>query len=356
MHMAVEIIEQKDPKLFKEMMDRVGRYDLFDRVMAEYQNNPFYQREGKPNVRKIKKEAIGKILAQTVIDKNEGATEKPELLNQTRTWWQRIVDFLKSLFLQAQFNPFETAASQVLRGQVEGIPTGTPFASRNSNAVSATMKLVQSLRDTRAEKWFNSLYKKGQPVVFFNKLQQDLQAPKNQVDMLKTWMRSNNPDSVGDMIVGILAELSYAIEIQTTTEPANRELLVLEDDTRFTDETGRQYYAMAEVDREGNALGFEYQYFVPGEGDVKITKEEFDEARQKLIGKPTQYYSDLNVLGGTNYTENEIRTPQITPSIKGHSQFVTDNGIGWTRTDERKWNEQAALNYLISSGKIEKDC
>lgn len=132
MHMAVELIEQKNPALFKQMMDRIGRYNLTDQVFSEYQNNPFYQtKEGKPDIAKIKKEAIGKVLAQTVINKNEGINEKPELLDQTRNWWQKIIDFLKGLFLKAQFNPFEQVAEKVLKGDDFGTVEeleGSPFA------------------------------------------------------------------------------------------------------------------------------------------------------------------------------------------------------------------------------------
>lgn len=53
------------------------------------------------------------------------------------------------------------------------------------------------------------------------------------------------------------------------------------------------------------------------------------------IDNPTQYYSNLTVPGGTNYTENEISTPLITPSIKGHAEFSTDQGIGWFRSDDK---------------------
>jgi hypothetical protein len=51
---------------------------------------------------------------------------------------------------------------------------------------------------------------------------------------------------------------------------------------------------------------------------------------------PSNYYSNLTVPGGTNYTENEIATPGITPSIIGHAEFATDKGIGWFRSDEEK--------------------
>lgn len=294
MHLAVDLIEQTDPKLFNDMMNRIGRYKLFEQVISEYQNNPFYQtKEGRPDVRKIKKEAIGKVLAETVINKNQDTTETPNLLDQTRNWWQKIIDFLKGLFLKAQFNPFEVAASKVLNkediGDVSSL-TGTPFASRNPAAVNASMKLVQSLRDPRAQKWFDSLYKKGQKDVFFMKLQQDLQAPKGQVDLLKKWINSKEPQNVGDMIAGILAELSYTVQIEVMTKAETAE------DHGYL-ETG-----------------------APPGGRHQV---------------PTTYYSGLNVKGGTNYRENEIKTPGIRPVIKGHAAFSTDEGIGWFRSDDK---------------------
>jgi hypothetical protein len=48
----------------------------------------------------------------------------------------------------------------------------------------------------------------------------------------------------------------------------------------------------------------------------------------------TRSYKHLTVSGGSKYSENEIRTPAIRPSITGHAAFSTDNGIGWFRSDE----------------------
>lgn len=408
MHMAVEIIEQKNPALFKEMMNKVGSYNLTAKVFAQYKNNPFYQKDGKPDIVKIKKEAIGKILAQTVIEKNENAKESAELLNQTRTWWQKIIDFLKSLFLKAGMNPFQEVASQVLsgkdigkivkpvtskvslvnafshvydimykgekigkmdlpldlegntvsigdieinpefRGKGLGVeaykaamllsdrpiessiasdeanrvwdslvrqgyakknPEGgyitvkpevtskeSAFANRNPNAVNASMKLISSLRDPKAFKWFDTLYKKGQKDLFFSKLQQDLQAPKNQVDLLKKWIQDNDPQSVADMITGVMAELSYVVEVNVATQKAR---------------------TSAEETAELRSRG--------------MTPEEIE----KEIGtEPTFRYSNLTVDGGVNYRENEIKTPDITPTIKGHAAFSTNQGIGWFRSDD----------------------
>ena len=43
------------------MSNLVENYELFDKVVSEYGNNPMYQNEdGTPNMEKIRDEAIGK--------------------------------------------------------------------------------------------------------------------------------------------------------------------------------------------------------------------------------------------------------------------------------------------------------
>lgn len=119
-HMAVELIQQKFPSLFKEMMNSIGNYSSFNSILTEYRDIPAYQVDGRPNIPKIKKEAIGKVLAATIIFKNEEMVEKPELLAKSQNWWVRIVEFLKSLFNKAAMNPFEVAAAEVLDGSSLG--------------------------------------------------------------------------------------------------------------------------------------------------------------------------------------------------------------------------------------------
>ena len=44
--------------------------------------------------------------------------------------------------------------------------------------------------------------------------------------------------------------------------------------------------------------------------NLKLQKQYFKELKD-LQSKPTQYYSNLTVPGGTNYTENEIAIPGV---------------------------------------------
>ena len=126
--------------------------------------------------------------------------------------------------------------------------------------------------------------------VLWKKIQQ-LGIPTAQIETIK----EQQGDTVGQKLASFLANYSYTIEINTTKE----------DKIRYEDS----------YSQEGNLLGT----YPIEEGKTE---------------KPTQYYSKLTVPGGVKYTEQEIATPAIVPSIKGHAQFATDKGIGWFRSDE----------------------
>jgi hypothetical protein len=118
MHFAVEIIEQTNPQLFNKLLKEINSYRILNQVIADYGTNPLFQtKDGKPDIRKLKKEAIAKILTETVIRKSEGTTEKPENLAKVETWWDTILNFLRNLFIRSGF---DEAAMQVISGEFQG--------------------------------------------------------------------------------------------------------------------------------------------------------------------------------------------------------------------------------------------
>lgn len=116
MHFAVELIQQKNPTLYNQMFNKVGQYKLYPKVLQDYQNI-YKNDQGLPDIPKIKKEAMGKILSETVVNKNQGSTESAERLLQTKGWWDKFVEWFKSLLSKAKFNPFEEVASNILEGK-----------------------------------------------------------------------------------------------------------------------------------------------------------------------------------------------------------------------------------------------
>lgn len=153
-------------------------------------------------------------------------------------------------------------------------------------SINATMKIIGALKEDKFKSLFNRFFKSN-PDKFYSELNQF--APKAQIELLKNLVKQSNPTSVNDLITSLLADVSYAVEINTAT----------------------------------HGIGNVFR-------DPETGKESTDEYQ-----RPTQHYSNMTVPGGTNYTENEIRTPDITPVRQGHAEFSTENGIGWFRSDDK---------------------
>ena len=117
--------------------------------------------------------------------------------------------------------------------------------------------------------------------------------PSQQIDLVKDILSDTKEGITKEGIIReLLVKYSYTVEIETA-------------------KTKRQSYR-----------------------SVQVGWNEFE--NQEIIEEvDTNHYSNLTVPGGTNYRENEIRTPDIIPSITGHAQFATKEGIGWFRSDNK---------------------
>ena len=83
-------------------------------------------------IRKIKKEAVDKLIAELIVNNNEGSTQFPELLEEkNRTlieqWWEAILDAIRSMYNSSNINIFENVASRIL---TEDIGTVSDINSR----------------------------------------------------------------------------------------------------------------------------------------------------------------------------------------------------------------------------------
>lgn len=97
MHFAVSIIKQTNPKLYQKLMKEINGYDMLTNVFRTYGNDPLYQKDGKPDVVKLKEEAIAKVLVEKIINKSEGVTDTKENLATAQSWWRSIVDWIRDL-------------------------------------------------------------------------------------------------------------------------------------------------------------------------------------------------------------------------------------------------------------------
>jgi hypothetical protein len=171
--------------------------------------------------------------------------------------------------------------------------------------VNFELKAIDILASDRAEQVFNKGKKNNWSL---DKILTELQIPKEQ----KQLILDKNINNREEIITSLLTDNSFIVEINRSEEKTDEFTLTKEDQIDLINEA----FSNNELSEE------EY-------------KTALDNVEKDIVPDrvPTSVYSNLTVPGGTNYTENEIATPDITPSIKGHAQFSTNNGIGWFRSD-----------------------
>lgn len=129
-HIATAILEQKNPQLVTQMISKIDRFAIYKRTLDEYKNNPAYQLpNGKPNIRKIKKEAVDKLISELIIFNNQGTTEFPELMDETnrsiiRTFFEKILDWFRGMYKSANIDIFQEAAGRIMVGETQLVKPG----------------------------------------------------------------------------------------------------------------------------------------------------------------------------------------------------------------------------------------
>jgi hypothetical protein len=185
MHFAVEIIEQQNPKLFEKLLKEINGYRMYSQVLNDYSDNPQYQTaDGKPDIRKLKKEAIAKVLTETVIKRAEGSTEKPENLAKAETWWDTIVNFLRNLFIRSGF---DEAAMQVLTGEFQGtaedLRNDEIYLQQAENVQDRMVNKIKSVANTIQALGADGYVVNGEKVRF------------RVTDISKTWLENRFADN-----------------------------------------------------------------------------------------------------------------------------------------------------------------
>lgn len=123
-HVATAILEQTSPELVTRMISQIGKYKIYNATLEAYSGNKNYQlSNGKPDIRKIKKEAVDKLIAEHVINRSEGSTEFPELMEKEtvsliENWWESIKSAIRSLFGKSKVDLFDQAAQQIMAGEI----------------------------------------------------------------------------------------------------------------------------------------------------------------------------------------------------------------------------------------------
>ena len=151
-HIATAMIEQVNPKVMTEFMSKIDRFKIYKTVLDSYKKRKDYQtRDGRPDIRKIKKEAVDKLIAEVIINQSENTTEFPELLEETnKSWvetiWNMIKDLIKGVYRKSNIDIFERVAGRIAEGEVErvNIEEGGIFAQVKNDLVDAYYNTIKS--------------------------------------------------------------------------------------------------------------------------------------------------------------------------------------------------------------------
>ena len=125
-HIATAIMEQTNPTLVTSMIAKIDRFKIYNETLKAYRDNKAYQLpNGKPDIRKIKKEAVDKLIAELIVNDGENTDQYPELKELTnrsmvRRLWDAILDYIRGIYEKADINVFEQAALKIAEGEVEG--------------------------------------------------------------------------------------------------------------------------------------------------------------------------------------------------------------------------------------------
>ena len=119
-HIATAIIEQTNPKLITEMIRKIGGFKIYKDTLAEYRDLKEYQLpNGKPNIRKIKKEAVDKLIAEIIAGGDiEAYTE--DARSFAMKMLDKILDFFRVSVKKTNIDIFKSTASTIIEGDFEG--------------------------------------------------------------------------------------------------------------------------------------------------------------------------------------------------------------------------------------------
>ena len=124
-HMATAMMEQLHPDTVTQMISQIGRYKIYDETFEAYKDI-YTLPNGKPDIRKIKKEAYDKLIAEIFVNKLQNKEFYPELKNEDaiskiQSFWNKILEVIRNAYRKANINIFEDVASKIINDEVGNI-------------------------------------------------------------------------------------------------------------------------------------------------------------------------------------------------------------------------------------------
>lgn len=160
-HVATSILEQTNPEFITELISQIGKFKIYKKTLDAYKNKKAYQlSNGKPNIRKIKKEAVDKLIAEVIVQGDPDTQGNPELLQitmleQIKNWWKNILNNLKGKYKATSLDMFETAASLIMNDGLGG----------DVNSIKDKDIYYQTASNSAVDNMFNYIKEKAKNLV-----------------------------------------------------------------------------------------------------------------------------------------------------------------------------------------------
>lgn len=149
-HFATAILEQTNPKMVTEMISKISDYKIYKQTLEEYKDNPAYQLpNGKPDIRKIKKEAVDKLITEIIVNGDENV-QKEETVSMIRSFWNAILDFFRTSYRKTNLDIFREASQRILSepiGTIERLDGGGIYFQTVSEQQKAIQDRIISGKD-----------------------------------------------------------------------------------------------------------------------------------------------------------------------------------------------------------------
>jgi hypothetical protein len=152
-HIATAMIEQTNPALITQMISKIDRFKIYKETYDTYKDT-YTLPNGKPDIRKIKKEAVDKLITELIVNQMENTDQFPELreeVNQSfvRGLWNAILDFINGIYTKANIDIFTEVASQIGSGDISGDIADIKQGGIFFQLSDAQKKITDSLDQTK---------------------------------------------------------------------------------------------------------------------------------------------------------------------------------------------------------------
>jgi hypothetical protein len=286
MHFAVSIIKQTNPKLYQKLMKEINGYDMLTQVFKTYGNSPLYQKDGKPDVVKLKEEAIAKVLVNTIISKVENTRESKDDVLKAQSWWLNILEWLKSLVYQK--SGFDQAAIDVISGKDIGTADDIRESEDATFLQQSQQEKVYDLIKSISNKIEKRLNDKGEEKYFIDGKEIKFRVSDFAKGSYERWKKSNNlPKDEYDQFLDDLRQ-----EKGTAGHADFEHAFKL-----FTDENG--YFIVDSTIRDEKKLADNHQSFT-GDQSIYLSIRDHIEARLASYPAKTRFMSEVTIYDGVS--------------------------------------------------------